>query len=202
MTESRERVVAAAADLFLGAGFHKVGIAEICSVSRVNKGTFYHFFPSKIDLLLEVIDRYVSAVAAGFSAVAVSDAAPGRKLMDVFSVPQQRNTEWKLAYGVSSGCLIGNIILELASTEPIVREKGEWAIAELTGTLQPVIAEFLDAENITCADVPAAAEVLMGIIQGAQVQAKVKNDPSVFSRYAALAPGMIRSASAELSMAR
>lgn len=201
MAESRDRVVTAAADLFLGGSFHKIGIAEICSVARVNKGTFYHFFPSKIDLLLEVIDCYVAGVAASFAAVAASDAKPAQKLMNVFSVPQSRNTEWKAAYGVSSGCFIGNIILELASSEPLVREKAEWAIAELTCKLQPIIAEFLEAEQISSTDVPAAAEVLMGLIQGAQVQAKVRNDPSVFSRYADLAPGMIRSASSRLQLA-
>lgn len=199
MSESRERVIEAASKLFLGGSFHKIGIAEICSVARVNKGTFYHFFPSKIDLLIEVINRYVEDVAASFSAVATSAAAPARKLMDVFSVPQARNRAWKASYGVSPGCFIGNMILELGATEPVVRERTEWAINELTRKLHPVVAEFLKAEKIDGCDVPRAADMLMGLIQGAQVQAKAHNDPELFSRFASLAPGMIRGAGAELT---
>ena len=66
MSESRERLIAAATELFFGGGFHNVGIAEICDVGRVNKGTFYHFFPSKLDLLIEVIDLYVNDIAAKY----------------------------------------------------------------------------------------------------------------------------------------
>lgn len=207
MAESRERVIEAAADLFLGGSFHKTGIAEICGAARVNKGTFYHFFPSKLDLLLEVIDRYAAAVASQFTRVAQSDAPPESKLKNVFSVPQSRNQTWKALYGVSSGCFVGNIILEMGATDPIVRERTAKAMADLTLTLHPVVAEYLaasqpaDNRETLASEVPAAAEVLMTLIQGAQVQAKVLNDPGVFDRYAALAPAIISGARAGLAAA-
>lgn len=199
MSESRERVIEAASQLFHGGSFHKVGIAEICAQARVNKGTFYHFFPSKIDLLIEVINRYADGVAASFTAVASSDAAPARKIMDVFSVPQSSNRAWKASHGVSPGCFIGNMILELGATEPLVRERTEWAINEMTRKLHPVVAEFMKAEKIDGCDVPRAADMLMGLIQGAQVQAKAHNDPELFTRFAVLAPSMIRGAGSELT---
>lgn len=195
MTESRERITIAASQLFLGGSFHKVGIAEICSEAKVNKGTFYHFFPSKIDLLIEVLEHYTREYAAAFAKVAVSKAKATSKLTSVFSILQERSIAWKAAHGVSCGCFIGNVILELASSEPLVRERAEYAIDEVTRSLQPIVAEFLEAENVKDADVPALADVLMGLLQGAQVQAKVRNDPDVFSRYAALAPNMIRGVS-------
>ena len=194
MSESRDRLVSAATELFLGGSFHNVGIAEICDAAKVNKGTFYHFFPSKIDLLLEVIDGYVTGIAKRYDAIAASDEAPARKLRNVFLVPQNQNESWKAIHGVASGCFLGNIILELAATEPVVREKSKWAIGQWSLALQPIVGEFLAAENIRNLDAPAAADVIIGIVQGAHVLAKVKNDPSVFGIYAQLAIEMLRAA--------
>ena len=194
MSESRDRLVSAATELFLGGSFHNVGIAEICAAAKVNKGTFYHFFPSKIDLLLEVIDGYVADIAARYEAIAQSDDAPARKLRNIFTVPQTQNEAWKAVHGVASGCFLGNIILELAATEPIVRDKAKAAIERWSMALQPVVSEFLKAEKIRNLDAPAAADVLIGMMQGAHVLAKARNDPSVFAIYASLSVEMLRAA--------
>jgi len=195
MMDSRDRMIAAASELFLGGSFHKIGIAEICEVAKVNKGTFYHFFPSKINLLLEVIDLYASEVDKQFASIAASDAPPLTKLREVFGVPQARNTAWQKMNGVAPGCFIGNIILEMAATDPVVRERVERAIDTLTRSLHPIIDEYLKPMKLENADVPAAAELLMGMIQGGQVLAKAHNDPLVFARYADRAPSMLIAAS-------
>ena len=96
MSESRDRLVSAATELFLGGSFHNVGIAEICETAKVNKGTFYHFFPSKIDLLLEVIDDYVAGIAERYDEIAAADDNAARKLRNVFMVPQQ---SWSISLG-------------------------------------------------------------------------------------------------------
>lgn len=194
MSDSRERLLAAATDLFVGGSFHKIGIAEICTTAGVNKGTFYHFFPSKLELLLEVIDRYVAVIAAKYRDIAASDESPARKVRNVFMVPQSQNEAWKAVHGVASGCFLGTIILEIAATEPIVRDKAKWAIGEWSSALTPIVEEFLRAEKIQNIDVPAAADVLIGLMQGAHVMAKVKNDPAVFATYAQLSIEMLRAA--------
>jgi TetR/AcrR family transcriptional repressor of nem operon len=198
VTESRERIIEAAAELFLGGSFHKVGIAEICEVARVNKGTFYHFFASKLDLLLDVIDRYAADCRSDFSGVAASADTPERKLMALFSVPRARNEEWKALYGNATGCFLGNIVLEMGANEPVVRERLEKALCDITSVMQPVIEDYLKQvlgnEKVSVAAVSDAADMVMTLIQGAQVQAKARNDPAVFDHYAAIAPAIISSA--------
>jgi TetR/AcrR family transcriptional repressor of nem operon len=44
---SRERLVRTAARLFLASSYQTVGVNEICAEAKVQKGSFYHFFPSK-----------------------------------------------------------------------------------------------------------------------------------------------------------
>jgi TetR/AcrR family transcriptional regulator, transcriptional repressor for nem operon len=194
MSESRERLIAAATELFLGGSFHNVGIAEICEAAAINKGTFYHFFPSKLDLLIEVIDRYVTDIAAKYHEIAAGTESARRKLRHVFMVPQNQNETWKAVHGVASGCFLGTIILELATSEPVVRDKAKWALNEWSKALQPIVGEFLTSENIHNLDAPAAADVIIGIVQGAHVLAKARNDPKVFMTYAQLAIEMLSAA--------
>ena len=51
------RLAATARRLFHERGYQAVGVAELCSAADVNKGSFYHFFPSKRHLLLEILSN-------------------------------------------------------------------------------------------------------------------------------------------------
>lgn len=51
---ARDRILAAALTLFLERGVETVSVAEICRVSEVSNGSFFHHFPSKDELALEI----------------------------------------------------------------------------------------------------------------------------------------------------
>jgi TetR/AcrR family transcriptional regulator, transcriptional repressor for nem operon len=194
MIDSRERLIEAAWKLFFAGSFHNVGIAEICSAADVNKGTFYHFFPSKIDLLLAVMDRYAEDVRSKYDALAKKKESPARKIRSIFVVPQKDNEKWKSEYGAAPGCFLGNMILELAASEPVIRDKAKSLIKTWQKAIEPIVEEFFLEEKIRNLETAATAEVLLGISQGANVMAKAKNDPLVFRAYANLAVELIRAA--------
>ena len=51
---TRNRILAAALDLFLAAGVEATSVADICSAAGVSNGSFFHHFPSKEELALEL----------------------------------------------------------------------------------------------------------------------------------------------------
>ncbi len=53
--DTRERILHAALDLFYAHGIHAVGLDRILGEVGVTKTTFYNHFPSKDDLVLEVV---------------------------------------------------------------------------------------------------------------------------------------------------
>lgn len=183
MSESRERILRADSELFLGSSIHVVGIAEICSRADVNKGTFYHYFPSKIALLLELIERSTRELVLLYSNIARGTQPPAAKMRAIFKIPEMRNAAWKDIHGSTSGCFISNTILELAATEPAIRDKTRWAVDQLIAGLEPIVADILLGEGDTGADVRRKAEAVFGLMQGAQIFAKVRNDPSLFAEY-------------------
>ena len=59
-SSTRERLIQAAIDLFWEKGYANTSMSDLLSRSKVNSGSFYHFFNSKEDLLLAVLDRYLA----------------------------------------------------------------------------------------------------------------------------------------------
>ena len=55
---TRDRLVAAAMQLFWQKGYGSTSMADVLQLAGVNSGSLYHFFPGKQDLLLAVLARY------------------------------------------------------------------------------------------------------------------------------------------------
>ena len=59
-SNARERLIESASELWHSRSYADVGVNEICEHAGVRKGSFYHFFASKQDLALAVIDSFWS----------------------------------------------------------------------------------------------------------------------------------------------
>ena len=59
-SNTRERIILAAVELFYSNGYEATGMAEILKKSRANSGSFYFFFDSKEHLLDAVLDWYLA----------------------------------------------------------------------------------------------------------------------------------------------
>ncbi len=55
----REELLDTALELFLADGYDRVSVEQITRAADVAKGTFYHYFTSKQELLEELLDRFV-----------------------------------------------------------------------------------------------------------------------------------------------
>jgi AcrR family transcriptional regulator len=60
--ETRTRIMQAAVACFAQHGYAGTGVAEICRRAGVTKGGFYHHFPSKQALFLELFERWLSTL--------------------------------------------------------------------------------------------------------------------------------------------
>lgn len=187
-TSTRDTLIDTATELFLGRGFGLVGTNELCAASGINKGTFYHFFPSKSALMVAAIARYAERFAAAFDDIADADAPAVTRLERFFEVPARANHAWKAAHGFAQGCLIGNVSLELAVVDPDVQQAIKRAIARWSLPIARVINELVAEGTVQDIDPAAAAEIVIALMQGGILLAKVHNDPS---RITMLAPGAL-----------
>ena len=188
---SRDRLIAAASKFFLNGSYHSVGTADICAEASVNKGSFYHFFPSKTDLLIEVIDVRITAVEQMIAAIAQSDAQPARKILQLFDLPLSETGDAAAAAG-TSGFFLGNLVLELASLNPSVQSAAERAFQRWTASIERIVLEFLAVEDIKGLDTSGAAEAILGLLQGGAVVAAAYNDPRKLRAFGHIAISLLR----------
>jgi AcrR family transcriptional regulator len=72
--ETRGRIAQAALRLFGEKGYDATGVAEICSTAEVSKGAFYHHFPTKQQLFVELLESWLKGVDESLAGAA--KAAP------------------------------------------------------------------------------------------------------------------------------
>ena len=106
----RERLLAAADELFYHRGIRNVGIDEIIATAGVAKASLYGHFASKDELVAEYVRRRAATWWTWFKAAVEARATtPERRLLAVFDVLG----EW-LAEDTFRGCALQNACIELA----------------------------------------------------------------------------------------
>ncbi len=84
-SEERERILEAAAGRFMEFGISKVTLDEIASDLRMSKKTMYKHFPSKEDLLRNIIHARIKRNGKRFTDIMGSEKPFGEKLQDIFA---------------------------------------------------------------------------------------------------------------------
>jgi len=115
---TRERIVEAARDLFFRQGYVATGVAQILKASNANSGSLYHFFPSKDDLLVAVLEKYQALLEPRVLKPAFERVEdPIERLFAVLD-------GYRLlleATNFELGCPIGNLALEISNSQPAAR---------------------------------------------------------------------------------
>lgn len=64
--ETRQLILDASMDLFVQNGYDATSVAQICQKAQVSKGAFYHHFPSKQALFLDLMNAWLQGVEGTF----------------------------------------------------------------------------------------------------------------------------------------
>ena len=178
--ESRERLLSAAAHFFLNGNYHGVGIAEICAHASVQKGTFYHFFPSKTDLLLAAIERRVGEIEDQITRIAAGKSPAARKIMQLFTISQTNSGEPARETprdAMPPGYFLANIVLELASSNPPVQAAAQAAFNRWIKVIERIVVQLVVEEKLHNLDTADAAEAVLGLVQGGAVMSSAFSEP-------------------------
>jgi len=196
MSDTKQRLVETARDLFLARGYSVVGTNEICSTAGVNKGTFYHFYKSKADLALDALDGYADEFRDSFERIVNSKAMPAKKLKLIFDLPYKANQAWLAEHGYAQGCLIGNLSLELSAIDERIRKRLSATLSQWSEVLTPLVEELIRTGVIPPVDAAQGAMALVSYLQGLILMAKTHNDPKIIRILGKGALGLLQGLSA------
>ncbi len=181
--DTRSRILATAREMFHGRSYADVGIQEICDGARVQKGSFYHFFPSKRDLAMAVIDDMAGDWAHGFVAEAFDrNLLPVERLDYMIDAAYYWQKAAKDIEGRMPGCLFGNLALEISTRDDVMRAKLNAVFDKAKDKFRITLDEAVLARALPAMDTEATATAMLAYLEGIILLAKSRNDPDVILR--------------------
>lgn len=178
--DTRSRILTTARELFHGRSYADVGVKEICDTAQVQKGSFYHFFPSKRDLALAVIEDFADEWANGFLAEAFDAELPPMErleymiLASYFWQKAQKDIEGRMP-----GCPFGNLALEVSTKDDVIRTKVSAVFTRAKEKFRETLQQAVDEGDLAGIDTELTAEAMLAYLEGIMLLAKSRNDPEV-----------------------
>ena len=156
-----------------------MGVAQLCATAAVNKGSFYHFFPSKKALLLEVVDNAWDETGLLRQ---WESRVPDRPLEQVGIFLEELfafHYADREATGRVRGSMVANIGVELAPSDPQVAERLAALLRREEAIFESVLRAALAQGELAMGNPPATAQTVVACLHGLLVTARVKDDLSV-----------------------
>ncbi|MEU3693919.1 TetR/AcrR family transcriptional regulator [Streptomyces narbonensis] len=196
-SDARERILTAAKTLMLSRGYSALGVAEICKAAGVPKGSFYYFFASKEELALAVINEHWTDQRAEWTRAldgagvegGVGDAGGGgvdgdgyggvrplQGLRRLYESTAAGLRDGQRSCGTVTGCLLGNLALEMSTGTAAVRERLREIFDEQVALVEETVAEARGRGEVTVADAHEAARALVAQLEGQVLFAKLYDD--------------------------
>jgi len=169
---TRDRIVAAAAELMLQRGVARTTIEDIQEAAAVSTSQMYHYFADKGDLVAAVIDFQTDQVLAvqhlGLDRLeCLEDLRRWRDIM----------VDMVRGLGCVGGCPIGSLANELAETDPLARAQVARSFVQWENMIRDglnVIAARGELPDGTDVDILALA--MLAAIQGGLLLSEVRRD--------------------------
>lgn len=191
--ETRLALIWCGTELLTERGFLSTGIEEILSRVGVPKGSFYHYFKSKQDFGVAVIENYVAFYDEKMTLI----------FDDASRSPLQRIQRFvddgkggMLRYAFRRGCLIGNMGQELAGLNDDFRQRLEAVLLAWEARLKVCLDLAVSAGEISCtADTAALANFFWIGWEGAILRAKLTQTTAPLDHFAGMFFSLARNAS-------
>jgi AcrR family transcriptional regulator len=173
---TRDRIVEHAMRLFWEQGYERTGIAEIVAAAGVRSGSLYHFFKTKEELLIAVLEAYLDGLAPQVMDPAF--AATTDPIGRVFAVMDGYRraivgTDFRYR------CPIGSLALEMQNASDRARDLvnrnfAQWraAVARCVRDAAPVLRDDVDADSL--------ASFVLTVMEGGVMQATAERDIARF----------------------
>ncbi|MCO6011003.1 TetR/AcrR family transcriptional regulator [Actinoallomurus purpureus] len=175
-SDARQKILTVGQSLLELRGYSALGVAEICKTAGVPKGSFYYFFESKEALALAVIDEQWNAQLREWTHILNGDAAPLQRLRELFEHTEAAQRAGQQECGTISGCLFGNLTLEMSNHTQAVRERLQEIFDAQVVMVEGVITEALERGDVTVTATRETARSIVAQLEGQVLFAKLYND--------------------------
>jgi TetR/AcrR family transcriptional regulator, transcriptional repressor for nem operon len=172
---TKKRLLETGLSMLLRYGYNDLGIQSVLEATGVPKGSFYHYFASKEDFALQVIDLYMVEVHAGLDAsLGDTTLQPLERVRRFFELSQEKYS--KDGY---LGCMLGGLGQELSGASEVFRERIESCFSVVAGRIAGCLEEARRQGDLPAhADPRSLANLLLNCWEGAALRSRLWRDPA------------------------
>jgi len=145
----------------------------------VRKGTFYHFFPSKADLVVAAYEAHWQEVKPSYDAIFSAAVSPLERLAQWCGLIYEKQAGLFKQYGHVCGCPFSNVGGELSTRDEKLRRKSAEMIECGLSYVERAIGDAMRAKLIPKRNVREAAEAVGACVLGQILHAKILNEPEM-----------------------
>jgi AcrR family transcriptional regulator len=169
--QTRQRIVAAAANLIFERGVASTTIEAVQAAATVSASQLYHYFADKDDLVRAVIE-YQAAIIVGNQESASLDTLEGLRAWRDMVVDAERQLQ------CHGGCPLGSLGSQLAETDPQARAGIAASFDRWEGAIEDGLrAMHASGQLVPEADPAALALATLAALQGGLLLTQMQRDP-------------------------
>lgn len=172
--DTKHRIIEIGTAIILAKGYHAVGLQEILKEAGVPKGSFYHYFKSKEDFGIALVESYGKQSFEMTSQLLESQhLSPKQKLKTIFIYWR----EYHIQHCCNATCLVGRLGTEMASaSEPIraaVKKQADRWVDVLAAL---IVASQSQGEFSLVGEPHVLAEFIYAAWQGSLTRMQINKD--------------------------
>ncbi|PAE07594.1 hypothetical protein CHI12_10535 [Terribacillus saccharophilus] len=173
MSKKRE-IISIAREVIYSKGYQSTSINDILSAANIGKGQFYHYFSSKHDLGLAVVEDLICEWNQELIIdILLTKLDPVTKLIKMLEKILLFHTE----SDNKSGCPIGNLAIEMSEHDEVFRTKLQYIFNRWISSLEDTLNEMIDKDHLPPdMDTEKNARAIVAMIEGGVLLMKNQMD--------------------------
>jgi TetR/AcrR family transcriptional repressor of nem operon len=180
-TNTRDLLIQEGLRSFLAYGYDGVGIGPVLSAVSVPKGSFYHFFRSKEDFAVAVLEAYVARYASFRGALENDQTRPPLSRLRAHFEALEKEL---VATFPAGGCLYGVLSQTITALGPVLRKRLKESFQIWQGSILHVLLQAQEVGDLDPAiNAREAAAFLIDAYEGALIRMKSEGVASAFGRF-------------------
>jgi len=175
VTDTRERLLEATFDLVWEESLGAASVDAICERAGVRKGSFYHFFKTKEDLVVAALEAHFAAARVDYDRIFSPSIAPIDRLRGFFDQMVRKQQMKRDKVGRVVGCPYMSVAVSCSSEDQLVRERVEQLFGTWKKYFETALRDGIADGSIPPQDIPRTVEIVFDYIEGAVTVGRVQN---------------------------
>jgi len=175
MTDTRERLLEATLELIWDESLGAASVDAICDKAEVRKGSFYHFFKSKEELVAAALESHFKSSRVDYDRIFSPSVAPVDRLKGFFELMIRKQQMKVEKAGRVVGCPYASVAVACSGADKLVRDAIQDILATWRKYFETAVRDGAADGSIPVKDIPGTVETVFDYIEGAMMAGRIQN---------------------------